>query len=268
MEIELQTTSSWKNLQKLYETLKELKEKEQRIAKEIEKTKQEIEKIKQAQIQQKQQISGQQKGKGKWFEQYCWFFTTNNFLVLAGKNAKQNDELVAKHLQENDLFFHADIYGASTTILKNGQAAKEEDIFEAAQWAACFSSAWKRKMSNIDIFYVKKDQVSKYASGVYVGRGAFVINGKRSWLKNVRLGLRILYFEQEKELKILPIDFPLNDALNKKTEINLEIFPGDVEKEIFVKEIEKKFNEINIRISTQELLKRLPAGGFFSSNIY
>jgi Predicted RNA-binding protein homologous to eukaryotic snRNP len=113
-------------------------------------------------------------------------------LVVSGKNAKQNDELVSKHLKENDLFFHADIYGASTTILKNSNNANEQDIKEAAQWAACFSSAWKRKMSNIDVFYVNKNQVSKHMDGAYVGRGAFVINGKRNWLKNIRLGLRIL----------------------------------------------------------------------------
>jgi predicted ribosome quality control (RQC) complex YloA/Tae2 family protein len=264
MEIELQATSSWKNLQNLYDKLKELKEKEQKISKEIQKTTQEIEKIKQSQKTSEQQATViRQKTKTKWFEQYCWFFTSNNLLVVSGKNAKQNDELVSKHLKENDLFFHADIYGASTTILKNSNNANEQDIKEAAQWAACFSSAWKRKMSNIDVFYVNKNQVSKHMDGAYVGRGAFVINGKRNWLKNIRLGLRILYFEQENYLKLVPLDYPINSS-NKKIKINLEIYPGDSDKEIFVKEIEKKFKDLKIKIDSQELLKRLPSGGFFS----
>jgi hypothetical protein len=74
MEIELQATSSWKNLQNLYDKLKELKEKEQKISKEIQKTTQEIEKIKQSQKTSEQQATViRQKTKTKWFEQYCWF---------------------------------------------------------------------------------------------------------------------------------------------------------------------------------------------------
>ena len=42
--------------------------------------------------------------KKKWHFEYLFFTTSGGNLVAAGKNAKQNDELAAKHLSENDLF--------------------------------------------------------------------------------------------------------------------------------------------------------------------
>ena len=57
------------------------------------------------------------KRKRAWFEAFHWFFSSEGFLVIAGRSAKENDEVVKKHLDEGDLFLHADIQGGAATII-------------------------------------------------------------------------------------------------------------------------------------------------------
>ena len=127
----------------------------------------------------------------EWFERYRFFTTSGGFLVIAGKDAKQNEDLVAHHLDDADLFLHADVHGAPATIIKEGAKAGEQDKLEAAQWAAAYSSAWKAGSGACDAYAAKKEQVSKYSHGEYVAKGAFVIRGQRQWFKNTELALVI-----------------------------------------------------------------------------
>src|SRR3989339_1414200 len=60
------------------------------------------------------------KRKKEWFEKFRWFFTTNNFLVIGGRDATSNEALVKKYMDENDLYFHAEIHGAPHVVLKKG----------------------------------------------------------------------------------------------------------------------------------------------------
>ena len=56
--------------------------------------------------------------KAYWFERFHWFVTSENVLVLSGRDAQQNELLVKRHLGKGDLYVHADLHGASTTIVK------------------------------------------------------------------------------------------------------------------------------------------------------
>ncbi|MCX8163031.1 MAG: NFACT RNA binding domain-containing protein [Candidatus Micrarchaeota archaeon] len=249
IELELDCTKSvWKNLEELYQKLKQLEEKKRKILQEIEKTKEEIKNISTTKAEtqkQKQEIKKQK----KWYENFLWFYTTNGFLVIAGKNAKQNDELYSKYLKDEDLFFHADMIGAPATILKNGANAKEEDRVQAAQWAAAYSSAWKKRLATIDVYYVKKEQVSKYSQGQYVGKGAFLILGKRNWLKNVQLALKIII--ENEEAYVLP------NLHSKSSSNQILLYPGDIEKEKAIELIAQK-----IKMKKEKIGPLLPAGGF------
>ncbi|MEM4137231.1 MAG: NFACT RNA binding domain-containing protein [Candidatus Anstonellaceae archaeon] len=251
-EIELDCTKSvWKNLEDLYQQLKKLEEKKNKIESEIKKTQEEINALKEGHKQQQLIEKIDKKDKKKvWYENYLWFYTTNQFLVIAGKNAKQNDEIYSKYLKPKDLFFHADIIGAPATILKSGELATEQDIKEAAQWAASYSSAWKKRLANIDVYYVKSDQVSKYSQGQYVGKGAFLILGKRNWLKNVELSLKILKDQEKQEILIVP----KNSTKSSNTVVYL--YPGEIEKEKAIQIIAQRLKV------KKEKINMLPAGGF------
>ena len=54
-----------------------------------------------------------------WFEKFCWFVTSDNLLVVSGRDAQQNELLVKRYLRKDDLYVHADLHGAATTILRN-----------------------------------------------------------------------------------------------------------------------------------------------------
>ncbi len=127
----------------------------------------------------------------KWYEKFRWFFTSSGLLCIAGRDAKQNDALVSRHMEDSDLFFHADIQGAPATVLKSGKGAPEQDLKETAQFAASYSSAWKTGAAGVDAYAVEKGQLSKHAQGGFVGQGGFAISGERKWFRDTPLGLRL-----------------------------------------------------------------------------
>ena len=53
------------------------------------------------------------------FEKFHWFITSENFLVIGGRDMQQNDLIVRRHLQSKDLYFHCEVHGSSSVILKN-----------------------------------------------------------------------------------------------------------------------------------------------------
>jgi predicted ribosome quality control (RQC) complex YloA/Tae2 family protein len=133
------------------------------------------------------------KRKREWFEQFHWFFTSSGLLVIGGKNAKSNELIVKKHLEEGDIYLHADIEGAASCVVKaQGSVIPESSVAEAAQFAAVFSKAWAQGLASVDVFAVGKEQVSKKApSGESLSTGAFMIYGKRQWSRKVPLAFAI-----------------------------------------------------------------------------
>ncbi|TBU01185.1 DUF814 domain-containing protein, partial [Hamiltosporidium tvaerminnensis] len=67
----------------------------------------------------KRVVAVQQPSKLLWFRKFHFFFTKNHFLVLGGKNSSQNETLVKKYLEKNDFYFHGDIQGSASVILKS-----------------------------------------------------------------------------------------------------------------------------------------------------
>ena len=124
-----------------------------------------------------------------WYERFNWFFASDGRLAIGGRSAQQNEEVVAKYFDSNDLFFHANVFGASAVVLKNGTGASEGVREEAAQFAACYSKAWEDGLSAVDVFSARKGQVSKSSRGGSLGTGSFLISGERGWYRNVKLEL-------------------------------------------------------------------------------
>lgn len=197
----------------------------------------------------------------RWYEDFRYFTTTGGFLVVAGKSAGQNELLVRRYLEERDLFFHADIHGAPATILKSGgKEPGSRDIEEAAQFAASYSSAWEAGLYSIDVYWVRGSQVSKKApSGEYLGKGAFMIYGKRNYLKGVKLSLAIGYNASE-GIHALPAL-----ALDEREGCFLILEPGRLSRRLVVeKTIRFLRSHCGVkRIQSGDVEKLLPKGGFY-----
>ncbi len=127
----------------------------------------------------------------EWHEKFHSAHTSAGKLMIGGRSAQQNDMLVSKHMDEADLFFHADIQGGAVFVLKDGKAAGDEELLECAQMAASFSNSWKNGNAAVDVYAVEKRQLTKNMSGGFVPAGAFAILGERRWFRATKLALRI-----------------------------------------------------------------------------
>lgn len=200
----------------------------------------------------------------KWFEKYHWTRTTNNFLVVAGKDARTNEELVRKRLTDEDLYFHASIQGAPHTILLLNSADGdpiEEDLIDAATIAGSFSRAWKRGTGAIDVYHVLGDQVSFSApSGEYVPKGGAIVRGRRTMHSGVllTLGIGVVFSESWAQIIAGP-----PGAIQRKCKNHVRLIPGDIPKSKIAKEIRaifmKKADKMEMR-----LIKALDLNEFVS----
>jgi predicted ribosome quality control (RQC) complex YloA/Tae2 family protein len=140
--------------------------------------------------------------KREWYERFHWFNAQDGLLAIGGRDAKQNEKLNSDYFEEGDLFFHADIFGASVVILKEGAAASQEAKNEAAQFAASYSSAWDNMQRSVDVYCMRREQVSKATSKGSIGTGSFLLSGEREWFRNTQLGLAA--FVEEDRLHVVP----------------------------------------------------------------
>lgn len=193
-----------------------------------------------------------------WFENFKWFFTTNGFLVLAGRDAKNNEQLVKKHFSINDLYFHADIHGAPHTLLLNPdkKEIQERDKEEAANFAAIHSSAWSSGTFSVDVYSVGYGQVSKTAgSGESLGTGAFVIRGKRDYYKKIDLKIGVGFDSKRKVVISGPVS-----AISFASKDFFTLVPGKIKKSDICKELKDRFLKKSINVSIDDLMSNLPPG--------
>ncbi|CAG8698530.1 10699_t:CDS:2, partial [Scutellospora calospora] len=113
-----------------------------------------------------------------WFEKFWWFISSENYLVIAGRDMQQNELLVKRHLRKGDLYVHADLHGAATVIIKNNNANQPvppSTLLQAGTMSVCQSKAWEAKIVT-SAYWVHADQVSKTApTGEYLTTGSFMI---------------------------------------------------------------------------------------------
>ncbi len=85
------------------------------------------------------------------------FVTDDGFVVLVGKNNKQNDLLTLKFAKNSDLWFHTkDIHGSHVLLrYEYGKEFTDSAIVCAAKYAAKFSKASNSSNVPVDYTYVK-----------------------------------------------------------------------------------------------------------------
>lgn len=210
------------NAQRWFEKARKQKEKSVGARQALKQTRRELEKARKSEKEAEEsgRVSGSRRTKRLWFENHRWTILDGGHLLIAGKDAKGNDMLVKKHLRSDDRYVHADLHGAASGIMKlkagfipdehppanlpegvpalrlvddNGTTEfSEKAQNQAASMALAWSRAWNAGRAGGSVFWVNPGQVTKTAeTGEYVGRGAFVIRGKRNWHRDVEMNLAI-----------------------------------------------------------------------------
>lgn len=193
----------------------------------------------------------------KWYEKLRWFLSSDNKLVIGGRDANTNESVVKKYLDNNDIYLHADIHGASSIAIKlEGSEVNDKLLQESASFAATFSSAWSKGFSTQDVYWVRPDQVSKTPeAGEFVAKGSFIIRGNRNYVRGAKVQIAIGIVDYEgKRIMAGPVG-----ALEAHTDNFVVLKPGYTKKEAIAKKILHKINEDDL-LSIDDIVRVLPAG--------
>jgi hypothetical protein len=179
----------------------------------------------------------------KQYRKYKWFFTSSGKLVIGGKSAEQNEQLVCEIIKKKKdyIMMHTRKPGSPfSVILEDIEKINAEDLEETAVFTGCFSQQWKiSRNATVDMFVssqVYKDKIMK--------TGTFGVLGKKQGGYKVKL--RLYLKKQKRKLRAVPF----------KTG-SLVLHPGKMKKEKAGEIISEK-----LKIREQEVLEALPAGGF------
>jgi hypothetical protein len=183
-----------------------------------------------------QQIRGKE-----WYERYRWFITSDGLLAIGGRDASSNSAIIRKHLDEQDLVFHAEIHGSPFFVLKNPNSVENmgQSLLEVGQATVSFSRAWKDNLSSGDAYWVTAEQVKKGApTGQFIPKGSVVIEGKRNYIKGIQIQLAIGIVEQKAELYLCCAP---SQALRNKSLIYADLLPGGLDPMNIAKKIRNEF---------------------------
>ena len=182
------TKSLEKNAADYFEKAKKAKHKLEGAKQALKESKNKLAKLEQElKIKQEKEKNKKPPRKKSWYEKFRWFYTSENFLVIAGRDATTNEIIIKKHTDKNDIVFHTELPASPFAVLKTeGKKPGKISLEEAAQFTGVYSKAWTSGRTVADIFYVNPEQVSKEApSGEYIAKGAFMIYGKKKFLTPV-----------------------------------------------------------------------------------
>ncbi|MEE9610675.1 MAG: ribosome rescue protein RqcH [Desulfatiglandales bacterium] len=235
----------------------------------IEETKRLIKSIKEEGVKAVEKVGRTKKRvikKKLWYEKFRWFKSSDGILIIGGRDATSNEVAVKKHMESGDFFVHANIQGAPAVVVKaEGKKVPDTTMQEAFDFAASYSSAWKHSVYGLDVYWVNPDQVSKTTEhGEYVGKGAFVIRGKKNLGKGaVHLVIGVKIGEEVEVIGGPP------EAIEKQSDYIVEITPGRKKSSEIAKEIkgnlaqmasEKDKEKISL-VPIEEIQAFLPSGG-------
>jgi len=209
----------------------------------------------------------------QWYERFRWFRTSEGFLVLGGRDADQNEELVKKYMDRYDRFFHSQAHGGPITVLKTSEPSEpsndievpERDKRQAAQFAVSCSSVWKDGRGAGDAYMVSPDQVSKTPeSGEYLEKGGFAIRGDRTYFRDLPVEWAV-GITCEPNTRVLGGP---TDAVRDQVETLVEVEPGRYAQGDAAKRIYREFRErfadqsfVRKVASPGEIQKYMPPGG-------
>ena len=208
-------------------------------------------------------VSFYRRRKPKWYERFRWFFSSDGFMVLGGRDSDTNEEIYTKYMERRDLVLHTDAPGAPLTVIKTeGEIVPESTLLEAAQFAVSYSSVWKGGLVAADCYMITGDQVSKTPeSGEFLKKGAFVIRGERTYFKDTPLGLAIGISEG------ILVGGPVS-AVKPKADPVVEIEPGELNADDLAKKIYRQFSDkvedrafLKSVASVDQMVQFLPPGG-------
>jgi predicted ribosome quality control (RQC) complex YloA/Tae2 family protein len=215
------------------------------------------------------EVTLREKRQKKWYERYRWFISSDDFLVIGGRDVRTNEMLVKKKMEPSDIFVHADVHGAPVVIVKSeGREVPESTIREACLFSVSYSRLWKAGVGAGDAYWTKGEQVSLTPpSGEYLQKGSFMVRGQRNYVKGMalRISVGILI---DSDGYVIPVAGP-SPSVAKRSKIIIELVPGGESGSKLARLVKWKLTKLASsdlkpeieQISIDEFLLVLPPGG-------
>ncbi len=201
-----------------------------------------------------------------WFEKYHWTVTRSGILAIGGRDAGQNESIVKRYLDDNDIFIHAEIHGAPAVVVKTGGKTPDiRELLDAAIITVAYSRGWREGVGSLAAYWVWGSQVSKTPpSGEYVARGGFIIRGKRNYLPPIRMRLAIGITMLDEEVPFVITGS--ENVVSTYSVVYVVIEPGDTKVEAASKEIKQrmenavgpKLRPVIMAVPEDEIVFRIP----------
>lgn len=212
--------------------------------------------------QERASVSSSQIAKRAWFQRYRWFFTSDGFVAVGGRDSSSNSALIRKQMGAQDRVFHADTFGSPFFVLKDAGKASTVSIEEVSDATVCFSRAWRDATHGTGAYWVLPEQVKKAApSGQFLPKGSFVIEGRRNYVRASPLKLAVGLVRHSDSL-ILSCGPPA--PLKQQSVCYAVIEPSSGDMADAAKKIKYEFArsfEESRAVPLDEFVRALPAGG-------
>jgi predicted ribosome quality control (RQC) complex YloA/Tae2 family protein len=225
------------NAQNFYDKAKKLTRKREGALRAIEDTKLAMQKREKKQSKRRKVST-----KKHWYDRFRWFVSSDGFLVVAGRDADTNEDIVKKYMEKRDIVFHTQAPGAPITVIKTmGKEVPPQTLEEAAKFVVSYSSVWKSGQFSGDCYWINPEQVSKTPeSGEYLRKGSFVIRGERNYFRDVQVGAAVA-LDLGSEPRV--IGGPLS-AVSKHGKHVVEVLPGKFNQNDIAKKIYKIYVDL------------------------
>ena len=178
-------------------------------------------------------------------ENYRWFFTSNNVLVVGGKSDEQNELVIRNFLKPDYTVMHTSAPGSSFMIIQSDKPTKK-DLDETAIFTASFSKQWKNGNKQIEIDIFKGDQVYKTRA---MKIGTFGVKGNKN---SEKVKPELFLIIQKGKFKAVP-----NPG---KEKVLAEIKRGKLSKHDAADKIAKKIRDkFHLPVHKDEIMQAIPS---------
>ncbi len=198
-----------------------------------------------------------------WYSKFRYFKTSRGKLGVIGKDLNQNEALIQKHTEKGDIVGHADIFGSPFGVIKsNNKEIEKKEIEEMASMIASYSSAWRTGAANLDVYFIKPEQVTKNPpSGESLKKGAFYIDGKRDYIKNTQLGVYISFDFDEESVRINVTPYDPDKPF-------FFLRPGSKRRDEIIRKINRSLSQkYNFEVNADYIDRLMPQGKSFIEKV-